>query len=101
MRFKARMAAMMSRAFPFSLLAMETSVGDDVCSKEEAGGSEGLAALVGAGVVVAAGCGVSFGSGNAGGAGGSGSREAGFSGRESKSVGCRRDAFIRAAKDGG
>jgi len=89
MRFKARMAAMMSRAFPFSPLAMETGVGVDVCSKEEAGGSEGLAASVGGGVVVAGGCGVSFGSGNSGGAGSSGSPEAGLSGRESNRVGCR------------
>ena len=83
------MAAMMSRAFAFSPLAMETGEGGAAGSDEEAGGSEELMASVGAGVVAASGCGVSFGCGSSGGAGGSGSPPAGWCGTESNSEGCR------------
>jgi hypothetical protein len=56
MHFKVRMAAMMSRAFDFSPLAM-VEVGD-ACSEWEAGSSGEPRASAGADVVVTGGCGV-------------------------------------------
>jgi len=82
MRLTVRMAARTSRAFAFSPLAM---AGDGGCG-EDAGGLEDLASAGGGEVV--AGCGDTL--------GGDSSAAAGFMGRESNSVGWRRDAFSRA-----
>jgi len=86
------MAARMSRALAFSPLAIVAElVGDASGALVRVAGASMVSA--GAGVSVVGGGGVSFGPG------GSGSPLLGFSGSESNSVGCLRDAFIRATCD--